>query len=129
MNVVDKQKAGLGSGVYTYAEAARLLGATTQQVRRWAEGYVYNLNGQDVHKEGVLERERTREGLLTFHDLIELVFVNQFAKAGVKMRHIRDTAKLLREKWQTPYPFAYERLQTDGYQLLLDSGKNYENVS
>ncbi len=123
------QKIGLGSGVYTYADAARLLGVSTQQVRRWCEGYVYRLNGEEIRRDGVLEREQTREGLLTFHDLIELVFVREFASAGVRLQRIVDTARLLREKWHTAYPFAYKRLQTDGSQILLDEGGHYANVA
>jgi len=32
---------GLEYGIYSYAEAARLLGVTRQRLVRWADGYFY----------------------------------------------------------------------------------------
>jgi hypothetical protein len=32
---------GLEDGVYSYAEAARLLGVSRQRLARWADGYFY----------------------------------------------------------------------------------------
>ena len=119
---------GLGSGIYTYHEAARLLQAHTNQVRRWAQGYVYVLNGEAHEKAAVLQREKAGEGLLTFFDLIELLFVRELRKAGVKMQIIRDAARLLSGEFDTPYPFAYEPLYTDGRQILQQAGGQYANV-
>lgn len=123
-----KTKPGLGSGIYTYHEAARLLHVDTANVRRWAEGYTYKLNGEIRRKEAILQGP-PGDGLLTFYDLIELFFVREFRNAGVKLQDIRDTAKYLADRWQTPYPYACNKLQTDGQQILLDAGDHYENVA
>jgi len=120
---------GLGTGIYTYAEAARFLRVSSAKVRRWAEGYVYWLNGEQRRKGPVLQRERPPLGLLTFCDLVELFFVREFDKAGVKLQDIRDSARLLADELKTPYPFACERLHTDGVQILRAKGRHYENVA
>jgi uncharacterized protein (DUF433 family) len=123
-----RKKPGLGSGIYTYYEAARLLKVDAANVSRWAKGYTYKLNGEIRRKEAILQ-EPPRDGLLTFYDLIELFFVREFRQAGVKLQDIRDTAKYLSDQWQTPYPFACNKLQTDGQQILLDAGDHYFNVA
>ena len=120
---------GLGSGIYTYYEAAKLLGVDKTQVRRWADGYTYSLRGEQKHKEPVLQRQRTPEGLLTFYDLIELFIVRELIRAGVRMEVIRASAALLSRELDTPYPFACEKIYTDGVQILHDAGDQYENVA
>jgi len=120
---------GLGTGIYTYREAARLLRVSSAKVRSWAEGYVYALNGREREKAPVLQRRVWVPGLLTFRDLIELFFVREFRKAGVSLQDIRDAARLLANRWDTPYPFAHDKLNTDGRQILLEAGEHYENVA
>jgi len=124
----DRQP-GLGTGIYTYPEAAKLLGVSSAKVRRWADGYVCALNGRERQKKPVLQRRTCLPGLLTFCDLIELFFVREFRDAGVPLQDIRDAAWLLADRWDTPYPFAFRRLETDGRQILLQAGEQYENVA
>lgn len=120
---------GFGSGIYTYHEAARLLNVHPTQVRRWAEGYVYTFKGRERTKKPVLQRVKTAEGLLTFNDLIELFFVRELSGAGVNMEDIRATSELLSRELDTPYPFACEKVFTDGVQILREAGGDYENVA
>ncbi|MDO8588434.1 MAG: hypothetical protein Q7T82_15510 [Armatimonadota bacterium] len=124
-----QQQPGLGSGIYTHAEAARLLRVSTAKARNWAEGYTYQIDGRERTKAPVLQRRAGQPGLLTFHDLIELFFVREFRNAGVSLQDIRGAAKLLSEKWDTPYPFACRKLDTDGVQILMAAGEHYENVA
>jgi uncharacterized protein (DUF433 family) len=77
----------------------------------------------------VLDRTAADPGLLTFYDLIELAFVREFIGAKVKLSEIVLAARKLREEWGTPYPFALNRIETDGQQLLLTAGDAYRNVA
>ncbi|MCW5935187.1 MAG: hypothetical protein KIT45_12960 [Fimbriimonadia bacterium] len=63
----------------------------------------------------MIERAETMSRLLTFHDLIELYFVREFRKANVTLPEVRNAARILREEWNTPYPFALNKLaEIDG---------------
>lgn len=101
---------GLGTGIYTISEAAHLLQVSKRKVVGWAERYVHSREGPVRVSPPVLDREGAEPGLLTFHDLIELVFVREFRKAGVDLPQIRAAAALLREEWNTPYPFATQKV-------------------
>lgn len=120
---------GLGTGIYTYNEAARLLKVHPNQVRRWADGYVYAYRGEERRKEPVLQRVSAGRGLLTFRDLIELHCVREFTKVGVRIETIRDAAKLLAERWRTAYPLANDKLRTDGQRILMEAGEHYEDIA
>lgn len=119
----------LGTGIYTYAEAARLLRVSVAKVRGWAEGYVRHINGEQRRSQPVLQREVHRYKLLTFFDLIELFFVREFTNAGVKLSETRAAAEYLSQQLNTPYPFACCKLDTDGVQLLQEAGDAYINVA
>lgn len=112
MNLMDTSQRAptLGTGIYTVAEAARLLQVSTRKVQGWADGYVHHRNGEVRVSSAVLDGDEREPGLLTFHDLVELYFVREFRNAGVSLPHIRDAAQVLREEWKTPYPFAQTKI-------------------
>jgi uncharacterized protein (DUF433 family) len=111
-------KPGLGTGIYTISDAARLLQVSTQKLKGWSEGYVYRRNGE-IRKSGpVIDREGARRGLLTFYDLIELFFVREFRSASVDLPQIREVAAKLRYEWHTPYPFATNKIVELQRQLI-----------
>lgn len=116
---------GLGTGVYDYSTAAALLHVSPAQVRGWAEGYVRPMRNRS---EPVLQ-SKPLPGILTFYDLIELVFVKKYRDAGVKLSTIKKTAAFLAEELRTPYPLADCRLETDGVQLLREQEKRLVNVA
>ncbi len=120
---------GLGTGIYTIGEAARLLHAHANSVRRWAEGYSYCVPTGVRCSAPVLDRSDSEPGLLTFRELIELHFVKAFRSVGVDLPLIRSAAARLREEWSTPFPFAVDRLRTDGRRLLLDAGGQYRDLA
>lgn len=129
MAAIERKSPQLGTGVYTYAEAARLLRVSTAQVRGWAEGYVRRVGDGVKLGESVLQRPSVETGLLTFYDVIELRFVKAFRDAGVALKEIVAAARLLAQEWETAYPFARRDLYTDGRQLLRRAGPQYENVA
>ncbi len=133
MNTTAKQPAppGIGTGIYTMAEAARLIKAAPGSVRRWADGHRYAIAATDTVRvlPPVIDRTNSEPGLLTFYELIELCFVREFDRCGVKLSEIRAAAQKLRDEWSTVYPFALNRIKTDGCQLLLDAGAQYRQVA
>jgi DNA-binding transcriptional MerR regulator/uncharacterized protein (DUF433 family) len=100
----------LGTGIYTVAEAARLLQVSPQKLARWAEGYVFERYGELRRSGPVIDRGGAAPGLFTFYDLVELFFVREFRKAKVDLPLIRKAAQVLRDEWQTPYPFALKKI-------------------
>lgn len=109
---------GLEYGVYSYAEAARLLGITPQRLARWADGYFYARREGQGYSAPVLRAGDHRKGVLTFPELIELFFVRAFVALGVPLPHIRKTADALtREVGELP--FSRKRLLVEGRRLLV----------
>jgi len=97
---------GLVNGVYSYAEAARLLNVTPQRVSRWADGYSF----QRAHDRGmsgpVLQTER-HIGVLSFDELWELMFVRAYVALEVPLPKIRETAEALaRQVGERPFSTA-----------------------
>ncbi len=119
----------LGTGIYSYAEAASLLQVSYGRVHRWAEGYTAERHGATIHAEPVLYAKRRHAGVLTFPDLIELMFVKLFTDRGVRLATIAATAERLSRELGTPYPFACKRLETDGRQLLDTVGSCFRSVA
>ena len=115
----DNHSLLFGKGAYSFADAARYLGASTREVRRWIsrqEGsnepgssglWVSQLHGTDVEGIG-------------FKDLIELRFVRIFRSEGVSLSVIRRTIEVARKQFSVPYPFTSKRFRTDGRQIFLE---------
>ena len=122
-------KPKLGTGMYTLSQAAGLIQVSPRKLRGWVKGYK-NLRIDAVRiSTPVIAPQAEDLGLLTFYELIELFFVKQFADVGVTLPKIKRAHELLREKWDTPYPFARNDLYTDGRELLSKSGADYEEVA
>ncbi|CUU36870.1 MAG: hypothetical protein K6U12_02100 [Armatimonadetes bacterium] len=109
---------GLEYGVYSYAEAARLLGITPQRLKRWADGYFYERRDGQRYSAPVLRAHAHREGVLTFPELIELFFVREFVALGVPLPHIRKTADAL-EHEVGEFPFSRRQVLVEGRRLLV----------
>jgi uncharacterized protein (DUF433 family) len=98
---------GVGTGIYTPREAARLTGLSVRRVKGWLHGY--------DHGAGPLILRDVDDGpVLSFLDLIEILFVNSFLEHGVKMSHIRKAARKATDLAGRDHPFAIHRFETDG---------------
>jgi uncharacterized protein (DUF433 family)/DNA-binding transcriptional MerR regulator len=112
-----------GIGIYSRAEAARLLGMTPSRLRRWVSGYTYWL-----HYDRSDHRQRREKPpvivtdlpaidsfiALSFLELMELRVVKALIDKGVSLQHIRAAARLASERFNTEHPFASRRVFTDG---------------
>ncbi len=117
-------------GLYSIGEAARLARVPTATIRRWLAGYDYPLAKGKGHQPAVWTSELPQEGptrALSFNDLLEIRFVHEFRKAGIKLSAIRKAISELREMVGTRYPFSNQRIFTDGKVLFTkihdDEGK------
>jgi hypothetical protein len=72
----------LSAGLYSVPEAARLLGEQTRTIRRWAFGY--RRRGR-YYDPAIFPDAADWKGpsVLTFLDLVELLFIQGCLKAGV----------------------------------------------
>ena len=115
----------LGVGLYSLAEAARLLRTPRRTLSRWAVGYVQPLRGGPKRYASVIN---PAEDSLTFGDLVELMYVRGFREAGVPLDSLRRTAAKYRADWKEDYPFATEKFATDGKLLLLQEGQEWKDA-
>jgi len=114
----------LGVGYYTVPEAARLLKTSAINIRRWLGGYTYR-EGDKVHAVAPLWTPLLpafdNHLELSFRDLIELRFVNEFIKAGLGLKTIRHCLDYARKCVNDSHPFSTRRFRTDGRTIFLES--------
>ena len=105
-------------GLYTFQGASKLTNASPQELRCWLKGYAHKASGSDkrVNSAPLWETELGESEIegISFHDLLEVRFVQAFRKYGVSLQTIRAASKQAREMFDHPYPFTCKRFQTDG---------------
>jgi uncharacterized protein (DUF433 family) len=98
----------LAQGFYTVPEAARLIQVgSARRIYGWLRGY----SGRDIGP--LLERDYQPIGdaeELSFHDLMEVRFVEHFREYGVKVSSLRIAANRLRNELNTKHPFASQKV-------------------
>ena len=113
------QSALVGVGLYSIPDAARIIGLKPPVLRRWVSEYTYTSHGVKYrHRPVVPPHLSGTRGVLTFPELIEILFVKQFRAEGVSMQVIRKAAQAAAWKFDTPYPFAVRRFDTDGSSIF-----------
>jgi len=111
----------LGLGLYSIPEAAHILGAPVQRVRRWISP-----EERLIHR-ALAPEERT----VTFLELMELHFINMFRSEGVSLQTIRRAAVAASRKFHAEYPFAVRKFDTDGrtiFATLIRDAEDEEMV-
>src|ERR1700730_736649 len=99
---------------YRYSEAARLTGTTSQTISRWYRGY--SAPGHSMRP--VLPSDGT--ALLSYLQLIEVAFVVDFRRAGVKLDRLRQAHDYCRKTFSSEYPFAQRKFKTDGVHVFAE---------
>lgn len=102
----------LDSGIYTIRDAARLVDISQAKVRGWITGYPSSAAGPIIPS----EFDRIDHHIaLSFKNLIEALFVKNFADHGVSIQAIRIMADEAKRILDNPHPFATDVLfRTDG---------------
>lgn len=116
----------LGVGIYSRADAARLLRLTPQRLGRWVRGYTYWLKSSGsprrTRQPPVVHTDLpTIDGsvALSFLELMELRVVRAFVEKGVPLQRVRVAARKIAELFKTEHPFAHRRVYTDHDQIFV----------
>lgn len=119
----------VGVGIYTRADAARLLRMTPSRVSRWIKGYTYWLKyrARPVRREqpAVVETDLPQVGdvfALSFLELIELRIVKAFVDRGVPLQRVRVAAEIACREFDTRHPFATRRVFVAGGNVFTELG-------
>jgi len=112
----------LNRGIYSLAEASRLTKVSKGRIRRWIRGYDYHVGEARRHSDAVWQgglEPIAGKIALSFLDLVEIRFVEEFLRAGVSWKTMRKTRARAREEFDTEHPFCSNRFVTDGEKILL----------
>ena len=112
----------IGVGSYSLRDAAMLLHIPYAKLRRWAAGYWYSAAEEERFSEPVVpgEVDVLDERVLSFFELMELFVIGFFRRQGVSMPVIRAARARAQTLFETEYPFATERINTDGRGIFTD---------
>ncbi len=112
----------LGIGVYSRADAARLLRMTPPRVSRWVVGYTYWLRSRINHQERRSERPPVVHTdlpqvdnvlALSFLELMELRVIKALVDKGFPLQRVRKAAAIASRDLNTMHPFAARRVFVD----------------
>jgi uncharacterized protein (DUF433 family) len=116
-----KRRSVIGLGVYTIAEAQRLTRIPRQRIIRWTRGYSYAVRGKTIRLLPIVGTEvAAAEFIITFADLIEVRFLDEFRKYGVSPKALRIAAQRAQELTGRLYPFSSRIFRTDGRTILAE---------
>ena len=103
-------------GLYTVKDLSQLLGLSSQKVSRWLFG---SSNSEGLYEPNLADYNK----IATFQELIELKAIKSFLDQGISLQKMRKIKEALITINDTPYPFSYLELYTDGkYIFLQDKG-------
>ena len=94
--------------LYERTTLARMLHMDTRTIKRWFEGYNKTVKGVQIHYPAWMHQPEGK--LLSFTDLIELWFVQQFQKHRVPLSTIRSTYRTMSERLKCDHPFLRKNL-------------------
>ena len=117
------QNSYFNRGLYTAPEAGRILGKSPSWIYRLIRGYAFTGRTGVQSRSPQLFTPEVGEvdGVftVTFLDLIELLFVRDFLKAGVSLFFIRKAAHVAADLFgEHEHPFCVKKFQTDGKRIF-----------
>jgi len=111
--------------MYNSSNAGRLLGISSNRVRRWLRGYDYLYTAGPLeelrsgHKGPVIANiDKDRSSYASFLDLIDLLFVREFLKNGISLQKTRNALHEVEQLLGSKH-FARESFFTDGKSIYL----------
>jgi uncharacterized protein (DUF433 family) len=112
----------VGKGLYSPAEAARLIKAPARKVRRWLHGVRDTSHGVPRRLAPLTDAVFCLASgeYLTFEGFIELLAIGAFRSAGVSMATVRRAHEKAQLRYNTPHPFASRRFFTDGKTIFAE---------
>ncbi len=116
----------VGVGIYTRAEAARLLGLSPSRVASWVRGYRYTWGPKDRRKHGrqpaVIQTDLPIVDstiAVSFLELMELKVVRRFRNEGIPLQTVRVAWQHAARAFDTQHPFADRRVFTDRGRIFM----------
>lgn len=121
----------IGKGVYSLAEAERLVKIPRQRISRWTRGYTYRYKGE-AHRTPPLiacdvEPAAEKGPILSFLDLLEVRFLDAFLMHGVSRKAVRIAALNARELLGRHHPFSTRMFKTDGRSIFAEIAKGTDD--
>lgn len=108
----------IGIGLYTPAEASRLLAIPASKISRWLRGHHTN-----NHEYSALWSPEVDIGdghiYLGFRDLMETRIADKFIRCGVSAQRVRSAILLAREIIKEDRPLSTNQFRTDGRSIFL----------
>jgi uncharacterized protein (DUF433 family) len=122
-----------GTGLYTPKDAATLLHEQPSTIRRWAFGYERNRAVGKVSHPPLIQTDLPEvEGqrALTFVELVELLYIRAFLRAGVSWKTVKEAANAAARMFDTAHPFALRQLYVDpkAVYAALEEGDGRETL-
>ena len=110
----------IGHGVYGFAEAQRLTGVPSSTIRRWTQGYTFRHGEVEYYSPPVMGvKDEDGHTALRFVDLMHVMALNGFRKAGVSWKTLRYAVYKATERTECSHPFARQTFFTDGRAILM----------
>jgi len=106
----------LGNGVYSFREAARLVGLNPSRVRAWFRGAAGA--STPVMRTDYAQLARPG-GLISFLDLVDTLVVGRLRQAGVPLQYLRKAHTALLAEFEVRHPFCRKNLLTDGKRVFI----------
>src|SRR5213592_1303026 len=114
--MADQSRSLLGVGIYTRAEAGRLLNLSPARVSSWLRGYRYSWGPREARRRGtqppVLKTDIPLFGgtlVVSFLELMELRVVKRFRDSGTSLQAVRLVWERAASAFGTDHPFAHHR--------------------
>jgi uncharacterized protein (DUF433 family) len=127
MSAADSgRRTAIGVGSYSLRDAAMLLRIPYPKLRRWAVEYRHSTAERKRIPQAVVsgDSDEIEDRILSFYELMELFVIEFFRHEGVSMPVIRAARSRAQAFLETDYPFATERLMTDGRGIFADLAVN-----
>ena len=121
-----------GKGIYTLTTAARILKMNPQKMRRWVKGYTYRKNMECRSYKPLFKTEfeyDPNDAIISFLDLTELLFINNFIQYGISIQKIRKAAIIASDLLKTSHPFAIRKMFTDGKSIFAEIAQKENDPS
>jgi len=108
----------IGVGLYTPAEAGRLLHIPAAKITRWLRGHKV---GEHEYKPLWTSQVDIDDGrtYLGFRDLMEVRIADKFISLGVSPQRVRAAIQLAQEMIGDDRPLSTDRFRTDGRDIFL----------
>lgn len=98
---------------YTVTDSGRYAKVSTQAIVYWHYGH-----GED---ENVVLPGKEKGKALSYLELVEVAFVAQFRRWGVRLKRLRRAHAYLQQRFSQEYPFAHFRFKTEGQHILMEA--------